>query len=211
MNKSKLVKIEVLQKNQKVEGAWYNDFIGEKFLAKDMGNVYLINSDSLKKVLDRYVLCAMIPKEYAEIEGQEIRDKNIETFPLVPRHIKNIIEVRKFTVTKDITRTVGRNGETETIKAEGDVYEEMYDKPNVIVKMEDGKIAGVIKLKELNNNTILLTSFKCDETISAKESLYFTQRKKEIEKQYARKRKKVEQLNDEIGNLEYMLDINPED
>lgn len=209
----KEVTIEILEPNKERE-TWYNNFVGSKFNAIATNSLFILTKSSLKKISDNRgvpIISACVSKNNAAIEGEMIKKNKIDTFPLVQRHIKFLTEVRKFVVNKDITRTIDRDGNTITIHKEGDVFEEKYDKPNVIVKMEDGKIIREIKLKELNNNTILLSSFECNETIPAKESLYFTQRKNAVQKEYVRKRKKIEKLQDEIVNIEYMLDIIHED
>jgi hypothetical protein len=202
--------IEITAVNQQRD-TWYNPLIGEKLEAIEHKNVFQLTDAGLLKAseLTGKELCyGIIPKQFAAIEGEVIAVNNIERFPLVQRHIKFLVEVRRFVVKEDVHK-YNRHGEiVSTILRKGEVWEEMYDKPNHLIKVDN--LVDIKKIQDINKSTLLLPAFECTETIPAKESAYFNERREDVRKQYIRKMKNLEKLKGEINNLEFLLDINNE-
>jgi hypothetical protein len=212
MSEAKLT-IEITSINQFRE-SWYNQCLGGKFEVTEKRTFYELTEKGLEKLnqIQPEICYAIVPKQFASLEGQVIVSNNIQTFPLVQKHIKFITEVRRFVVTEDVN-IYNRQGEvTSSIVTKGQVFEERYDKPNQIIQVdEEGRTLMHFELKELNKSTLLLPAFECNETIPAKESRYFTLRKKAIESEYVKKMRSIELMQSEIANLEFLLDVKKED
>lgn len=207
----KEVTIEITGVNESRD-TWFNDCFGVKFQATSHrgGRLFYLTYDSLKKVREltgfNYLSCTVYVK-YATPEGEEEKEDDLNTFPLVPRHIKFLTEVRVFKVDKDIKAHNRKGDVLKTILSKGDVYVEKHDKPNVIVKIENNRIVEEINIKDINKSSLLLPAMSCEETIDAKESGYFLVTKKQLEKKYRARMKKLEQIETEISHIEHLLDI----
>lgn len=201
-------KIEILQRAEGRD-AWWNAFIGDKFEAVVRDNYYELTKKSIMKlnVTGNSYVKAIITFDYAAEVGEAIKKFNIPKIPVVPRNIHFLQEVRVFRATATYGVENRRGEIVQTIFVEGDLFEEMWDKPNYIRKVGTNT---TFKLKDINESTILLPKFEYVEEIDAKESQYFTTNKEKLFEGYKKDMNKLARLNEKLTMTRFMLDIDDE-
>ena len=218
---SETIEIEISCINSKRE-TWFNSLVGERFEAKKSkhyNNHYELTEHGLmdltKKIGKGFALAVIHSNFASTVEQEAVRNFN-NLFMIFPTAVRHLREIRTFRVTGDY-HTFDRSGNNiiATFFREGDIYEEVFDKPNTIVKVEgekrdDGK--GVeYKLQYINQSNFLLPLFEELEAIPVKESKTFAERKEGLANSYKRTRTVVYKGMLKLQELRFLLDIENEE
>lgn len=232
--------LEVKISKPKESEAWWNNFIGFTLEVKVVqvvsfktGDVILFAltqnaKDFLRNNNGVSLLQAAISSDYVEFANKSLlktSEKEPDKFELHPKNIKTLREVRVFVATKDYheyNKEKDNTGKTflgtkitYTYFKKGDRFEEMFDKPNLILKSR-GKNMNIVAgdtygIESINTFKELSDCFELECVIPTKESNYFEIKKKSLGQQYKRTRRAIADANEKLTDLKFFLDITDED
>lgn len=217
MSTAKAIDIEVTRKNAGRE-TWYNLFVGTRFKAIPSvhykGHYELTKEglEELSKKLDKTISKAVISEVCATPVGDKAKEVFLNTFMIFPKAVKYIRHVRLFRATKDY-HMYDRGGENiiGTFFREGDIFEEVFDKPNKIVKVQgavrDDLEGSEYELKYINESDFLLGMFEELEEIPVKEGTLFTRRREALAKSYKNTMTSIAKAQRKAEELRFLLDI----
>lgn len=205
----KPVKIEILETCPE-RATWFNQFVGQKFEAVDCGGYFRLTQKSINEVNTKEgrvtAIQLAVSREYAEIDGEKIKKHQMQTIFLYPRGMNHLREARRFVVNKTINKTDRRGNVIGTILNEGDVYEEMFDKPNHIAKVLPTGYIESISLKEINQSSQLLPAFDIEEEmVCVKTTRYFEAKEKTLKTSFNKTVKSFSKTKIKLQELAYLL------
>ena len=213
MEKGKVVTIEILGMDSS-RATWWNEFVGETFEAIEVSRtLFALTPKGCENLRQRAgqietIFSAMIHVNFACIYGEVVERVGIPTFEIHPKNINYLMQVRVFRATEDFNR-YDRTGTTilSTPLKKGDLFEEMFDKPNCLTKIEGEGERGSWNLHEINQMVLILPKFELENTIDVKESQYFETQKKKLAPAYKRTRNAIARANEKLNELRFLLNI----
>jgi len=205
----KEVTIEIIRP---LEGrnTWYNEYVGKKLKATDKWNNYFIcNSNDVKEMTGADIYVALIPKENAIIEGENVQAYSDKQMYKYPPKLYVLREARTLIANKNHNRYDRKGAIIDSYFKKGEVFEEMFDKPNNFKGKECGLVFSV---NDINKSKIIIEILdEQEEMIDVRETKYYQDNLEKLKKTYVSTQKSIEKQKIKLREFGFLLEIENEE